>query len=118
MKAEMILWKDAEIYASGWSEQEIAEAKVNAVAEAASKFLAVKGAGKTIQLQDMVNSYSYDYRDNPKGFKGSVFKVYQINTVEDFINAFEDSKEGFTRYINRSGKYWYGAPRVILIRPK
>lgn len=107
MKPKKIAWKDAAIAASGWTEQEIAQAQAKAVEDAYEKFIA---AGKhSLYLQDMNNSY--------QNKKGSVFKTYEVATLQDFLEAFDDSDEPFTRYINRMGKYWYGSPQVTLFLP-
>lgn len=115
---DYIEWKPDQIAASGWTSQQIAQAQETAMEEAYEKFIAVKGAGSTIQLQDMVNSYTENAigRDGRTG--GSTFKNYKITTYDDFKNAFEDSGEPFTRYINRMGKYWYGNSRVRLYQPE
>ena len=104
---ERIKWKDAEIKASGWSEAEVMQAQEAALKKAYDRFVA---AGKDeLYLQDMDESYSNG--------NGSVFRSYAVHSFADFLLAFSDSGEPFTRYINRMGKYWYGSSFVWLFRP-
>ena len=104
---ERIRWKDAEIKASGWTDQQVAQAQETAMRKAYDKFVA---AGKdTLYLQDMDESYSNG--------NGSVFRSYKVTSYSSFVEAFSDSGEPFTRYINRMGKYWYGQSFVWLFLP-
>lgn len=107
--ATTIDWKADAIADSGWTAEQVAQAQTNAIEEVFDTFISVKGAGSSIQLQDMVNSYTDG--------NGSLFKSYTINTFDDFRSAFADSGESITRYINRMGKYWYGHSRIQLTLP-
>lgn len=105
----IIDWKPDAIAASGWTAEQVAEAQANAIEDAYERFISVKGAGSSLYLQDMVNSYTDG--------NGSLFKQYSVNSFDDFRSAFSDSGESITRYINRMGKYWYGNGRLSLNLP-